>query len=422
MLTQHAPAIEIDETGITVNYLRIEDPTAREYLATFEEAQRAEVVGQAASLGLRCLQAGISNGSVIAMTDQLQTAAKAATENVNAATQTLERSLKALVDRYCSEDGVLANNLRKIGGEALDPDKAEMVVRLRERIAKDMQIVFEPLAKQLRDTVNVNDPNQPFGAMARDIKATLESLVAINTKIDHQSALVAMARGNPHTVGRSLEDFTLQTLGEVAAYQGETLEDVRDVPGLVERSKAGDIVSTIDGRFTPGATVKVVIEDKNRRSATATGLLTELDRAMANRGASVALGIMVNPNAPPIFYQGKKVLVNLSEFGTPAADYGLYAELLRVGYDMARFMGIAAARVAHLEPTIDLEAINGDTDNLIRIAGKFSNLKDNHTRIETAVKNARETADEIRQEIVVTATRLRKRITDTLKQADAEAA
>ena len=141
MLTQNAPAIEIDETGITVHHLRIEYPTARQYLTTFEEAQRAEVVGQAASLGLRCLQAGISNGSVIAMTDQLQTAAKAASENVNAATQTLERSLKALVDRYCSEDGVLANNLRKIGGEALDPDNAEMVVRLRERISKDMQIV-----------------------------------------------------------------------------------------------------------------------------------------------------------------------------------------------------------------------------------------------------------------------------------------
>ena len=270
--------------------------------------------------------------------------------------------------------------------------------------------------------MNVNDPNQPFGAMARDIKVTLESLVAINAKLDNQTALATMARGNPHTVGRSLEDFTLQTLGAVAACQGETLEDVREMAGLVERSKAGDIVATIDGRFTPGATVKVVIEDKNRRSATATGLLTDLDRAMANRGANVALGIMVNPNAPPIFYQGKKVLVNLSEFGTPAADYVLYAELLRVGYDMARFMGITAARTAHQEPAIDLHAINTDADDMIRIAGKFSVLKDNHTRIETAVKTARETSDEIRQEIVVTATRLRKRISDALTQASAEAA
>ena len=412
------PTLSIDEIGIVVQSLRIEDPTAVHYLKTLEESQRLEMFTQAAILGLHCLQAGIGNGTVIAMTDQVQAAAKAAGDHVNAATQTMQRTIEMLVTRYCAEDGVLATNFRKVGSEAFDPDKAASLVQFRKRISSDMQLVFEPLAKQLKDTVNVNDETKPFGQMVREVRNMSQMLAGVKTHLDNQATMAASARGNANYVGRSLEEFTLQVLGEMAAHQGEALEDVRNVPGLIERSKAGDHVVTIDGRLTPGATVKVAIEDKNRKNGTPTALLTELDRAIANRGADVALGVLVNSNAPPLFYQANKVLVNLAEFGSPGADYGLYAEFLRVGYDMARFMGIMSARSAHQEPTIDLHAIKNDIDDLSKVAGKFSTLKDNHTRIETAVTNARATADEIREQLVATGSRLRKRILDALKRTE----
>lgn len=416
-----APVVEIDATGITARNVRLQDRPAAEFLSSFEEEHRGNVLIQGAILGLHSLQAGVSNGTVIAMTDQVQAAAKAAGDHVDAATQAMQRTITTIVERYCAEDGVIATNLRKVGSEVLDPDKAETLVRLRERIGKDIQLVFEPLARQLKETVNVNDETKPFGQMAREIRVVRESLTAIKSQLDGQAALVAAGRGNANYVGRSLEDFCLGVLGEVAAHQGETLEDVRNAPGLIERSKAGDHVTTIDGRFTPGATVKVAIEDKNRQKATLTGLLRELDGAMANRGADVGLGVLVNPNAPPIFYQHNKVVVNLSDFGSSRADYGLYAELLRVGYDMARFTGIAAARNAHHEPAIDLHAIDKDVDDLSKIAGMFSTLKDNHTRIESAVGNARETAEKIREQLVASASCLRTRITEALKD-DAQAA
>ncbi len=414
---EEAPAVILDETAIYINGVRIEDRASRQFIAGVPEQQRVDTIVRATLLGIHLLETSSANGTVIAMTDQVQAAAKAAGEHVNNATQAMQRTLQMIVDRYCAEDGVLAQNLKKVGGEALDPDKAETLVKLRERIGKDIRLVFEPLAKQLTDTCNVNDETKPFGAMAREIKGVRESLTTIQTHLHNQAAITTAGRGNANLVGRSLENFVLETLGAVAAHQGEVLEDVRDVNGLIERSKAGDMVTQIDGRLTPGSAAKIVIEAKNRQKATTTSLLNELGRAMTNRGATVGLGVLVNATAPPVFYQNNTVIVNLPDFGSPAADHGVYAELLRIGYDMARFMGIQAARHVKDEPVVDLRALMGDIDELAKATKTFSTLKDNHTRIESAVNNARTTADQMKDEFIAIGAALRKRIADALKRA-----
>jgi hypothetical protein len=137
-------------------------------------------------------------------------------------------------------------------------------------------------------------------------------------------------------------------------------------------------------------------------------LVADLKKAMKNRQADVGLGILTNSAATcgPIFHQDDIVIVCLPEFGDSAVDHRLYEELVALGYEMARFLAIRSL-VSPLAEFVDLARLTECVDELRAASQRFATLKDNHTRIVTAVQTAKDTAETIRDAVLAAGSKLK---------------
>lgn len=399
------------------------DPFAFDFLKGVAETERPAVVTAALISGLRGMAAANGNASIIAMADQVQAAATSAGQHVKAATDAMDQTVKKLVEQFFGPRGKLIEGVEKAGEKAFNPEN-EHIAKLRRDFAKAAEQAMQPVLKQITSVVNINDEKQPLGAMNRQIREISSAMVEIKTHLGNQAQISAAARRDPIASGRSLEECFANKVGPIASLQGETLEDVRSESGNIERCKAGDFLATVSTNLTHGHPCKVVIESKNRQGESLTALLNELGKAMKNRGADAALGILTNPTAKcgPIFHQNNMVVVSLVDFGTQGADNRLHEELIAVGYEMARFIAIRSVAAPQVD-SIDLDRLNECIADLQSASQKFSTLKDNHTRIVSAVDNARATADTIKDLVLSAGSKLRTVIAEeTAKIGRSEAA
>ena len=171
---------------------------------------------------------------------------------------------------------------------------------------------------------------------------------------------------------------------------GCAVERTSNAGGVLGRdSLVGDLVIT----FPDGA--RAVIEVKNTSRITLTGpdgILTELDRAMVNRSADIAICVSARDSFP-----------------IEVASFGIYGNRILVVDDGTDSLFDVALRVGHLligmqgradGETIDRAALLDQLDRIHKLAKRFSTSKKTLTEAQNSIDLAKEGLDSLRADLI----------------------
>ena len=314
-----------------------------------------------------------------------------------------------------ARDGSISKALddfeKSVGGQ-LDPNSLPMQ-KLRQHLHRDRTVQDKALLDEVRGLMNLADEKSPVGRILREINGIDNKMGQLKTQVESITAVTQARRATAFTAGRHLEDFVNDVLANMASLHGETFDDVRDEQSKIAgRSKKGDFVTTLDARLTRGNTARLVTEAKNRKTGSISGLLDELNQAMHARGATAAIGILTNPNAKCraiTAYEGNKVLISLPGFGAPECDYDHFASLIELGYEYGRLLAVARVTMTPTE-MLDAKSIIDGVELIEKSVKAFKELADNHTRIISAVENARTTSTNIKDALNAATLSLREKL------------
>lgn len=292
-------SVELTDDGAVINHLRVTDPTAVMLLSTAPESDRPDLADRMIGIGAQGM-ASMGLGIDLAAIDDRVGGI------VQAATGQAETTLKAILDE----------SSRRLD-QQFDPNQRTSILARALTDFTDWRDGFlatlDPAVEGSTATVLVDRLTSlvgPDGALEQQIAAAFDldqgdsALAQLRTSIDDgfaelrqdlardQAADAARAeeaeRGTAH--GIEFEDVVESHLRNWAAgHRGCIVERTSVTPGSLNAvSKVGDFVITLDdGR-------RIVIEAKRHASIALTGsggILTELDTAMDNRRAEVAICI-----------------------------------------------------------------------------------------------------------------------------------
>jgi hypothetical protein len=216
----------------------------------------------------------------------------------------------------------------------------------------------------------------------------------LDRRITEIRELVAEERGRVNEAERGtskgfdFEDEVEDALRTCARQLGATVERTSTRSGDLDRS-VGDYVVEFDDR------TRVVVEAKNKKSLSLTGsagILEELDLAMANRDATVAICVSKHSDAfpkevGPINVYGRRVLVSDPGDGT----------MVWVALRWARQLADHASPVA-IE--FDTEAVRDGLQRLNQLAERFRSNRSHLTQIKSSVVAVHESLGDMRRDLL----------------------
>ena len=172
------------------------------------------------------------------------------------------------------------------------------------------------------------------------------------------------------------------------------LERTAASAGDVLRSRKGDFVVTLDPATVRGATLRVVVECKDR-AISGRAMRDEMEEARRNRDAAVGLVVFSAAHAP----------TGIAPFDVRAGDVYCVIdpecpapETLEAAFRLARLMALATLR--ENSPDIDIGAVR---DALARIGAELEALRGLKTRLATIGTAARSVSaglDQLRDGVV----------------------
>jgi hypothetical protein len=212
---------------------------------------------------------------------------------------------------------------------------------------------------------------------------------ALMTGLKIQEATAAeAARGT-----RQGLDFQEDVFGLVEAAAdafGDRVEAVWSKAGS-NGGKVGDIVCQLDAGDTGGAEQRIVIEVKDTpiTSVGKGSFYKELDTAMANRNAHLAIGVIesdhAGPAAPFQYVAPNYILVSVVKDATTSLE-------LQVAYRFAR--ALLQSRAVRREARLDMEAFQGGLD---AIGSKLQGLRAMRTTLTVSSKALTRVNEELKE-------------------------
>ncbi len=231
------------------------------------------------------------------------------------------------------------------------------------------------------------DPSHADSGMARIAELLERRIAEIRELVAEERGRSAEAeRGTMK--GFEYEDEIEDALRACARQMGATVERTSTASGDIDRS-VGDYVVEFAGR------IRVVVEAKSKRTLSLTGssgILAELDLAMANRDATVAICVSRYPEAfpnevGPINVYGRRVLVSDPGDGT----------MLWVALRWARQLAdLSSPNVAEF----DSEAVKDGLQRLSQLAERFRSNRSHLTQIKTSVVAVHESLGDMRRDLL----------------------
>jgi hypothetical protein len=377
------------------------NPRVATILGDQPEAEREAFALLSFELGVEMRALGSANGTVIALGDQLKSAADATSSSITTVADALNKSMLEGYQRYLGSDGVFYQTMTASldsFAKSLDPNDPKTGAaarRMIDQLKAESTKASAAAVAEVQKSLNTNDPNSPLGSLRRDNAALKAAIEKLQEQFAAQVRVDAIKSRTP-LKGASLETWVGSVLTPASAARGESFDHCAETQGAIARCLTGDYVSTVDGAQTGGQNATVVIEAKNRKKSIGE-LRIELGRSRQNRGALAALGVISNPKliADPIaIYDKVHVVVSLPDFGKPDADYAAYETLLTNGLTIARLLAIAAVE-APVAETVDLDRIQGLVDQLAATSKLRTQLKGDVTRSITSVQKVQTTTDEL---------------------------
>lgn len=242
-------------------------------------------------------------------------------------------------------------------------------------------------------------------AVAAEVDRLLALLSERSSRIE---ALSRMREQVSAAVGLSFEQSVGPRLDKCFAPFGDELDATGTTPGIADE-KVGDFVVTLNPRDTGGRDRRIVFELKKRRArATVKSCLAELDRAMLNRDAQVAVMVFGHPSQSPLqgrpfrAFHGNRVLVLWDPDGEPGSDLAL-----EVAAQVARTLAIASERE---DLTLDRALLAEKLDALTNVIQRGHAIKRGISTAWRGLEAAEDAYDILAEEAIAVVLELQDRV------------
>ena len=427
---------------LEIEHLTCTDPDvhtgARRHAQHTGSSDVTDYVTNALSVGAKALAVvGTSvdlaavDASVQGLTRQVETAANQAlgrlADAVTAATDTGHGTIPTTVQQLLADMTTRISSLVAGTDAPMAATVTEAVRAVTDQVLAEVQRAIAAQTQAVRTAVAADAPGSPFQALRADLVAGLNEshrrlagqLTELRTALEvdkarNETATAAAAKQPAH--GLDYEAAVFAALEPLAYAAGDTLTPTGNTPGVVPRALVGDAVLDLaPSPAAPGRTPRLVIECKDRdRRASAATWVGELDKAMENRQAVAALGLLRSAEQMPGSPRRLHVLSPTAYLVAydPAVDA---PDVLDAALLLLKAQAWAAVLEHHSDTDIDLAALrSGLTDALESLTG-FDTL----TRHATS---ARKQLDELDKTTLALRTNLRGRHERLLRLLDPAAA
>lgn len=388
------PAVSVDGTRIEIRGIEIDDAILAQQLQSVDGSEHAVVIERALAVGARGL-ATMGLGLDLAEVDIR-----------------VHRSVERVTDQAAQRVQSMLDEAHRVLTSSLDPEQRSSMVA---RTVADFTAWRDSFLDQVDPDSNDSHTGRllhslqsllgPGGALEERLSTALDPgedgngigqvSALIEERFGELRELLAVDRGRREEAERGtakgfeFEDAVERNLRSIGRPLGGIVERTSRTAGsLAGDALVGDFVVEIPDLG------RVVVEAKNVRSLRLTGgdsILGQLDRALANREAQIAICVSAQDSFP-------------HEVGC----FGVYGDRILVVDDGEGTMLGAALRWATASlgtrskdrPEIDVNAVEERLERLRMMAQRFSTNRRTLTEINASVDKVRDSLDGMRRDLI----------------------
>jgi hypothetical protein len=391
----HMPSIAVTNSSVLVNDLCLDDEAVATYLMQFPEEQRAGELMRAISLGVHGLVATGMQATVDEMTNEvrriLDAAAKAAESQLGLAVKAGRSELTAHLDPdvRSSLTARTVNELEAVHNTTLarlDPDRTDSHTGRLVAMITELLGPGGLLAQRLDEAFDATDTGQGLGRLFGQFERRLQEMRDLIVGEQHRAGEVERSTAK----GFEFEDEVEAMLRkEARAIGGCVVERTAQQGGVLgAQAKVGDFTVMLGD----GTTIVVEAKNATRIGLTgSTGILTELDQAMANRNASWSICVSHQDAYPSevggFAVYGNRILLVDGGDGT----------LIGVAL---RWITAAARSEDHSRELADTAAALDGLDRIRELAQQFSSSKRVLSTAQASLESVRTDLDSLRKRLL----------------------
>ncbi|WP_299262115.1 hypothetical protein [Halorientalis sp.] len=378
-----ADAVSIDEaTGrLTIESMEIDDGDLVDFLRDHDPDERAEVVSEALTIGMKTMQLMNTSQDVEYVERRLSELEAELADRVDTFREELDEkvgddgTLQEALDEYVGENGTLEERI-----EAAFDDDGPFVERLDKELGEDGERIQAALS----------DEDGPLHTVEQRLKDEIES---VRDKLVEQETEEAV-RSRTYLKGGDFEDSVEQILNDIVRQTPNNVEFTGNTTGKIGRD-VGDFVATI-----AETNQRLVIEAKTESYSTQS-IKDEVQEAMQNRDAAYGLFVTDSlENLPRTktgwfheFPDQNTVVVALSETNEDDIESGY----LRIAFHWARMRAIQA--YAEVDSGFDPETLQVELNEIEEDIGRFQQIRGECKEIQKSQDRIRGTLSEIQESI-----------------------
>ena len=313
-------------------------------------------------------------------------------------------AIKVASDELLGEDeGALTasleahkSSLETLLGETFDPSSKKSVLAAFETVMKE---AHEQQRDSVRRLLSTDGEDSPLATLRRELVHEMKEQVSgIRKDMQDLSEQVTVDQKVAEVVeittakGFTFEAVLEDRLTELAAPHGDLAESTGTEIGNAA-TKKGDAVVTLSRDDTGGAESRIAFEAKTTKLSMRK-TMAELDAAMANRDAEVAVAVFSHqdhaPTRVPFHYSENRAIVVLDAEGTDASA-------LQLAYMWARYM-VRRNLQTDTADELDTERIRRLIEDAGRAIDRTKTIAGCHTKAIKAIEMAKDEVADLKDE------------------------
>ena len=134
------------------------------------ESDRATYARDVFEFGFEMRRLVQTNGTVVAVTDQLKSAADATRIDLTDAAAEVKKTIGEAAALHYKILEKQTNDAAKRVIDGLDPEKSAAVQKLLHELLQKAQLAGNTMAAEIQKLMNINDPDTSMGAMDRKLR------------------------------------------------------------------------------------------------------------------------------------------------------------------------------------------------------------------------------------------------------------
>jgi hypothetical protein len=383
MTTAGSIEVDSDTDEVTIHEVTIRDAELTSYLADHGPDERREIVDRAFRVGLMTLQLADTSKDLEYVKREFETMQTALENELTDVREDLdnrfgnEGDLPELLDDYFGEDGELREALTDAFGE-----DGELTDRLDEQLGED--------GERLQAALDPDADGTPTNRLKSQL---IERIDSLRDKLAEEAGAQEERQLSPRK-GEDFEDTVAEMLDDIVYRTNDSVRHTGTEEGDIGE-KVGDHVLTL------GETgQRIVIESKSEADYSEPKIRDQLDRALENRSADVAIFVSkcesYLPNKLGYFqeFDKQRLSVCLSEDDDDDLDRGF----LQIGLNWARMRAIEE----HVDTgtCLDPGTVQAQVENVHQRVERVAEVKKKCSSITKTAEQIKSELDELRDDVI----------------------